>query len=228
MATPADGGAPRRGIQGRMAGVWAGLLLLVVLVVAAWHSGGSRLHESDASAPWIGLPPGGTDLATWQARGLIQQTIMAAPPENELLQACGIDPNLGHETYVATVTDDRGEQGWRITLTVQNEDVLATASPAAFRPPPPPGSHGYSAITSLIHRQVLRQRLADVRDLWRSTSLWSEDPGQPTGLDGISVRLEACIDGSYGLRVHPASDTSARLHTALARALSLPASTPTH
>ncbi|HEY9253943.1 MAG TPA: hypothetical protein VIP30_05345 [Stenotrophomonas sp.] len=210
MATPANGGGPPRGIQGRIAGVWAGLLLLVVLVVAAWHSGGSRLHEGDASAPWIGLPPGGTDLADWSTRQILQQLHDEAGPTATLAEECGHDPATRGETYIATLADAEGANRWHILLEVHGDEVAARASaPAA----------------ATVVRQLRREQLAEVRDAWRVHSLWAEAPGGPQVAPGDSspTRLEACIDGRYAIRQPPASEMSARLHAALVRGLSLPA-----
>lgn len=208
MATPANGGVPRRGIQGRIAGAWAGLLLLGVVVVAAWHSGGSRLHEGDASAPWIGLPPGGTDVADWATRRILQQLHDEGSPAATLASECGHDPATRGETYIATLGDARGANRWRILLEVHGDEVAARASaPAA----------------ATVVRRLRREQLAEVRDAWRVHSLWAEAVGAPReAADRNPTRLEACIDGRYAIRQPHQGDMGARLHAALVRGLSLP------
>lgn len=156
MATRVEGGAPGGGAQGRIAGVWAGLLVLVVLVVAAWHSGGSRLHEGDASAPWIGLPPGGTDVADWATRRILQQLHDQGSPAATLASECGHDPATRGETYIATLGDAHGANRWRILLEVHGDEVAARASAPAG---------------ATVVRRLRREQLAEVRDAWRVHSL---------------------------------------------------------
>ncbi len=208
MATPANGGASKRGIQGRIAGVRAGLLLLVVLVVAAWHSGGSRLHEGDASAPWIGLPPGGTDLADWSTRRILQQLHDEAGPRATLVDECGHDPATRGETYIATLADARartaGASCWKSTA--------MKSRPARPRPLARPscgncGANNWSKCATL-GACIRRGPKQPACRRWPVTST-------PT-------RLEACIDGRYAIRQPAQSEMSARLHAALVSALSLP------
>lgn len=208
MATRVEGGAPGGGAQGRIAGVWAGLLVLVVLVVAAWHSGGSRLHEGDASAPWIGLPPGGTDVADWATRRILQQLHDQGSPAATLASECGHDPATRGETYIATLGDAHGANRWRILLEVHGDEVAAHASAPAG---------------ATVVRRLRREQLAEVRDAWRVHSLWAEAVGTPLeAADRHPTRLEACIDGRYAIRQPPQGDMGARLHAALVRGLSLP------
>jgi len=206
-----------------MALVWLGLVLLAALVISAWHSGGSRLRDTGAVGPWIGLPPGGTDLADPQVREMVRQAVQSGSPGSDLLASCGLDPALGRERYVATVTNAQGQDGWRIVFDIHNEDVAVRASRYAFAPAAPSGSAQAPVLRGqTLSRSLRRGQLQEVRDVWRTASLWGDDPGDALGGPGNPTRLEACIDDRYAIRQHPAGHLGPRLHAALVRTLSLP------
>jgi len=211
-------------MERRIIGVWLGLLLLVLLVASAWYSGGSRLRDAGATGPWIGMPPGGSDLADWQTRKIVEQMIRMGSPDADLLLGCGQAQGLGKEIYVASLTNGAGADAWRIVLQASNEEIVADASREAFQPPPPPGSPvGRRAAHQDVLRHMRRSDLGEIRDAWRVSSLWGDDPGKPLSREGNPVRLEACIDGRYAIRTQPADKMGARLHAAFVHALSLPA-----
>lgn len=217
MATPADLGGPHDtgpgSFNARVIGVWLGLLILVGLVFAAWHSGGSRLRDDGAIGPWIGLPPGGTDITDWSTRQILQQLQAEGRPASALASGCGHDPGWGSETYVATLADTRdGSNAWRVVFEVQGEQIVVRAwrSDGA-------SSNGRPDIV----RSLSRAQLAEVRDAWRVHSLWGDDNGDALGR-GSATRLETCIDGHYGIRQQPHNEMGERLYAAVARALALP------
>lgn len=207
MATPVENRSPPRGFDGRIVGTWLGLLLLVVLVFFAWHSGGSRSRDTGATGPWIGLPPGGSDIDDWQSRAIVRQLFAAEATDAALLAGCGHDPAWGRETYIATLFDARGERAGRVTFEVRDDELVTRAS----------GNGGKEAV-----RTLLRAQLGEVRDAWRVHSLWGDDNGEPLAPGTEWVRLETCIDGHYAVRQHPAGEMGARLHAALERALAAP------
>ena len=221
MATPDEKGGLSR-FHVRTIGVWFGLLLLAVVVFAAWYSGGSRVRDTGTTGPWIGLPPGGTDIADWSTRQILQQLAAAGRPASALAAGCGHDPAWGGETYIATLGDAHGRDAWRIVLEVRDSDVVARASRTNFLPDRP--ARQAATADSGIVRSLSREQLAGVRDAWRVHSLWAETIGEPlTGADANPTRLEACVDGRYAIRQQPSGEMGARLHAALVRALSLPA-----
>lgn len=197
--------------------VWLGLLALVLLVVAGWRSGGARLREANGDGPWIGLPPGGTDAADWAGRRILEEIWRQGAPGDALSRACGHDPTLGPERYVATVTDAQGADGWRVVLDPGNGYIRVQATRQILGRADAGGT-----APSTVARRFERRQLSEVREAWRSNTLWGEEPGEPLSVGGNPVRLEACLDGRYAIRQQASGPAGARLHDVLVQALALP------
>jgi hypothetical protein len=215
--------------------VWLGLLAMTVLVVLAWQSR-ARHALAPPAGPWLETPAGGMDVSTWAARQWLSHAALGGTDEG-LSAECGHAPAAFHERYALQLPGGASGEVWRAVIDIDPDvaRVTATQDPAVGLAPDaaapriapardqrPRANHND---TALPHR-FARDQLEPLRRAWRSPALWGAPLSDAADGHFPAVRLEACVDGRYVVRLRRDTPASRKLAAALATLVAGSANTP--